>query len=87
MLKSSFLKQLAEQLTAALPTELHTLRQDFEKKCRMTLNKTFVKLDVVTREEFDAQMKVLLRTRKKLEALQERVNDLEALLKPPAADE
>ncbi len=35
------------------------------------------KLDLVTREEFEVQEAVLARTREKLEALQERVAELE----------
>ena len=34
------------------------------------------KLDIVTREEFDTQQKVLLATRKKLEGLEELVKKL-----------
>jgi BMFP domain-containing protein YqiC len=36
------------------------------------------RLDLVTREEFDVQRCVLLRTREKVEALESRVNELEA---------
>ena len=36
------------------------------------------KLDLVTREEFDVQRAVLLRTREKLEALEKAVAELEA---------
>jgi BMFP domain-containing protein YqiC len=34
-------------------------------------------MDLVTREEFDAQLRVLQRTREKLESLEQRVNELE----------
>jgi BMFP domain-containing protein YqiC len=40
----------------------------------------FSKLDLVTREEFDIQAQVLAKTRAKLEALEQRVADLEAKL-------
>ncbi len=39
-----------------------------------------MKLDVVSREEFDIQQQVLIRTREKLEALTARVEALEATL-------
>jgi hypothetical protein len=45
------------------------------------LSKAFHKFDLVTREEFDTQSKVLLRTRKKMEELESHIKELEALLK------
>ena len=52
--------------------------RDIEKNMRAMLRSTFSRLDLVTREEFDAQAKVLERTREKLMALQARVAELEA---------
>lgn len=43
------------------------------------------KLDLVSREEFDAQQAVLQRTRAKLDALEQQLSDLEALAKKQAA--
>ncbi len=48
--------------------------QDFEQNIKAIVSTVFAKLDLVTREEFDTQQKVLLATRMKLE-------DLEAKLK------
>lgn len=81
MSKTNFLKNLAAQLSDALPTQIGVLKKDFEKQCQGILSKTFTKLDLVTREEFDTQSKVLLRTRKKLEELEKHVQKLESLLK------
>ncbi len=81
MIKPDFLKNLADQLTDALPSHLGTLKKDFEKNCQSILTKTFSKFDLVTREEFDTQTKVLIRTRKKLEELEAHVKTLETLLK------
>jgi BMFP domain-containing protein YqiC len=81
MTKTNFLKQLATQLTDALPTHVGSLKKDFEKNCHSILTKTFAKFDLVTREEFDTQTKVLGRTRKKLEELEKQMNAIEALLK------
>ena len=80
MLKSHFLKKLAAQLTEALPSQVGALKQDFEKNCQTILNKTFTKFDIVTREEFDTQTKVLARTREKVEELETLVKELEASL-------
>ena len=51
---------------------------DIEKNLRAVLQSVFAKLDLVTREEFDVQQAVLLRTREKLEALEAKVALLEA---------
>ena len=41
------------------------------------------KLDLVTREEFDVQRAVLLRTREKLDALEQRLAELADAPQPP----
>ena len=74
MLKTTILKKLAEELTGSLPTHLKSVKKDLEQNCQLILSKAFAKLDLVTREEFDVQAKVLARTRQKLE-------ELEAILK------
>jgi len=51
---------------------------DIEKNMRALLAQGFAKLDLVTREEFDVQTQVLLRTREKLTVLEARVAELEA---------
>ena len=81
MLKASFLKMLAGQLSGALPSHLGALKKDFEKNCQAVLTKAFTKFDLVTREEFDTQTKVLQRTRKKLEEIEAHIKELEGLRK------
>ena len=51
--------------------------KDVEKNLRAMLQSLFSKLDLVTREEFDVQQEVLVRTREKLSALEARMNELE----------
>ncbi|MCX7193179.1 MAG: accessory factor UbiK family protein [Proteobacteria bacterium] len=52
--------------------------KDIEKNMRALLTQGFTKLDLVTREEFDIQAQVLLRTREQLTTLEARVAELEA---------
>jgi ubiquinone biosynthesis accessory factor UbiK len=80
-MKPNFLKHLAEQLSEHLPSHLGTLKQDFEKNCQRVLHHAFNKLDLVTREEFDLQTKVLHRTRKKLDEMEVYIKELETRLK------
>jgi len=51
---------------------------DIEKNIRALLSQGFAKLDLVTREEFDIQAQVLVRTREKLMQLEARIAELEA---------
>ena len=55
--------------------------KDIEKNVRAMLASTFSRLDLVTREEFDVQQEVLLRTREKLSQLEARMAELEAAAK------
>jgi BMFP domain-containing protein YqiC len=51
--------------------------RDVEKNIKAMLQSGLAKLDFVTRQEFDVQRDVLLRTREKVEALERRVAELE----------
>ena len=61
---------------------------DLEKNLRALLTSFFARLDLVTREEFDVQRQVLLRTREKLAELEREIAELEAKLesKKPGTD-
>ena len=74
---------LAERLFRALPPPLRAIEQDLQSKFKDILQATFSKLDLVTREEFDVQTKVLARTREKLEQLEKHVTALESHSKVP----
>ncbi|OUR71591.1 hypothetical protein A9Q78_09335 [Methylophaga sp. 41_12_T18] len=77
MLDPKKIEEMVQGLSGALPPGLTGFQQDIEKNVRAALSATFAKLDLVTREEFDVQTQVLLRTREKLEALEQRVAELE----------
>jgi len=76
--KTSFFNDLQEKLQQAIQ---NSPAKDIEKNVKAMLNQGFSKLDLVTREEFDIQTQVLAKTRARLEALEARVAELEALLK------
>jgi BMFP domain-containing protein YqiC len=77
---NQFLKELTERLGNALPEHLQTLKQDWEKNAQGILSAAFNKLEIITREEFDAQTKVLARTRQKISALETQVAELEKII-------
>ncbi len=62
------------ELLAASPA------RDLEKNVRALLSSALARFDLVAREEFDTQAKVLARTREKLAALEARVAALETKL-------
>jgi len=69
--------EIARRLLESLPPALRSAQQDLETNFRAVLRATLGKLDLVTRDEFDAQMKVLERTRAKVDALTARLEELE----------
>jgi ubiquinone biosynthesis accessory factor UbiK len=50
---------------------------DLQKNLKALLTQQFARLELVTREEFDTQSKVLARARAKLDELERRIADLE----------
>jgi len=71
------IEDLARRLAEAVPEGLRSVRKDLEENFQSVLKSGLSKLDLVTREEFEVQEAVLLRTREKLEALEARLKDLE----------
>ncbi|NBN02552.1 MULTISPECIES: ubiquinone biosynthesis accessory factor UbiK [Proteus] len=86
MLDPKKLEQVARQIQNVLPQGVKDFGDDIDKKIRTVLQSQLNKLDLVNREEFDVQTQVLLRTREKLNRLEQRLNELEASLqaKPQA---
>ena len=72
--------QLQGQFGQFVPDMARAAREDFEAQARATVMTVLSRLELVTREEFDAQQAVLLKTREKVEALERRVNELEQKL-------
>ncbi len=72
--------EIVRRLLESIPPAARSVQQDLEANFRAVLRATLGKLDLVTRDEFDAQTKVLERTRVKAEALESRVGELERAL-------
>jgi BMFP domain-containing protein YqiC len=73
----NIINELAGKLADAVPADLSGLRDDVESNFRGLLQSGLDKLDLVTREEFDVQRKVLERTRDKLERLEAELIELQ----------
>jgi hypothetical protein len=82
MLDSKFIDDLARQISDRIPGGIKGAQQDLEKNIHTLLQASFARLDLVTREEFDTQSRVLARTREILEQLEKTVAALEAAKQP-----
>ena len=81
------IEQVARQIQGALPKGVRDLGEDFDKKLRSLLQSQLGKLDLVSREEFDIQTQVLLRTREKLVQMEQRIKVLEEHFAEPQSIE
>jgi len=77
MIQIQSLDSLAQRLAALVPPGLHEARADLTATFRSTLQAGLRELDLVSREEFDVQRCVLLRTREKIEELEQQLLALE----------
>ena len=68
---------VSQNIPNALSSGLLGLQADLEQNVRAAIEANLKKLNLVTREEFDIQQQVLLRTREKLEALEAKVAEME----------
>lgn len=71
-------KKIFEEVSAKLSeTIANSPAKDVEKNVKAMLGSAFNRMDLVTREEFDIQQQVLIKTRTKLTELEERLAKLE----------
>ena len=80
MLDPKKLEDLAKRIADAVPPGVRNMAEEAEGKIKQVLQTQLSKLDLVTREEFDIQSQVLIRTREKLDAMEGRIAELEAKL-------
>ena len=80
MNQENAINRLVEQLARNLPGGLAAARDEFTVAARAVLSDAFARLELVTREEFDAQTRVLARSREQLEALTRELQELELRL-------
>ncbi|MDT8450078.1 MAG: accessory factor UbiK family protein [Wenzhouxiangellaceae bacterium] len=69
------LDEITRKLAEALPREWRNAGEDLEKRFRRVLEDQFARLDLVTREEFEIQKRVLERSRDKLEQLERKLDE------------
>jgi ubiquinone biosynthesis accessory factor UbiK len=69
--------EIVRRLVQSVPPGVRAVQKDLENNFRAVLRASLTKLDLVSRDEFEAQMRVLERTRARLEELEKRVADSE----------
>lgn len=73
MLDPKNINDVIQNIMDNLPPGIKQLPDDLKLCLKEAMTSTFQKMDLVTREEFDGQCRVLLRTREKLEALEKKL--------------
>ncbi|MDP3560616.1 MAG: accessory factor UbiK family protein [Legionellaceae bacterium] len=76
MFAAKQLEDLAKKLCSALPSGIKSIEIEMQQQFKDILQSAFDHMDLVTREEFDIQVKVLARTREKVDLLQSQLNAL-----------
>jgi len=77
-METKLIEELARKLVESVPPGVRALQADMEKNFRALLEAGLARMNLVTREEFDVQQRVLERTRERLTALEARIRELEA---------
>ncbi|MFY8351519.1 ubiquinone biosynthesis accessory factor UbiK [Pseudoalteromonas sp. SSM20] len=80
MINPAKLEEIAKQITENMPQGVKNLADTIEGKTKQAIQNKLSEMDFVSREDFEVQSQVLLRTREKLAILEQRVSELEAKL-------
>jgi BMFP domain-containing protein YqiC len=80
MIDNQTINRLSEQINALLPPGLQQVKEDFDARLKSLLQQQLTHYEMVSREEFDIQARVLARTREKLEVIEARLKELEKTL-------
>jgi BMFP domain-containing protein YqiC len=77
MFNAKKIEEIAQQVSDSIPPSLKSIASDFEDKTKRVLQQKLSQLDLVTREEFDVQTQVLIKTREKISQLEKTIARLE----------
>lgn len=80
MIDNQTINRLSDKINELLPPGLQQVRADFDARLKILLQQQLSHYEMVSREEFDIQARVLARTRARLEALEARLQELEKSL-------
>ena len=77
MIDTRQLEELAQRLAAVMPPALGPIRHELEENLRAVLKSQLPRLDLVSRDEFEAAQTVLKHTRERVEALEAELREME----------
>ncbi len=77
MIDNQTINQISNKISELLPPGLQQAKADFDVRLKTLLQQQLANFEMVSREEFDIQARVLARTRSKLEALEAKLSELE----------
>ena len=80
MIDNQTINRLSEKINELLPPGLQQVKSDFDARLKSLLQQQLANYEMVNREEFDIQTRVLQRTREKLEIIEARLKELEQTL-------
>jgi hypothetical protein len=80
MIDNQTINRLSEKINDLLPPGLQQVKTDFDARLKSLLQQQLANYEMVSREEFDIQTRVLERTREKLEVIEARLKELDATL-------
>lgn len=80
MIDNQTINQLSDRISELLPPGLQQVKADFDSRVKQLLQQQLSSLEMVSREEFDIQARILERTREKLESIETKLKQLEASL-------
>ena len=86
MINPEKINQIVEDVLGMLPEGVKNIPADVQQHIKAGLNQALNKMDVVTREEFDVQVKVLEKTRAKLDALEQQLSQMGAVSSQSESD-
>ena len=72
-MESSKVIDLVEKIESLIPSGNNKFRDDIKSSIKVLIEDYLHKIDLVTREEFDIQQEVLLKTRLKIEELEKKL--------------
>jgi BMFP domain-containing protein YqiC len=78
MLDFRLIDDLTRKLGESLPPGVNQTKEELERRFRTVLTGAFERMNLVSREEFDARCKELEETQAKLQALEEQLDHLQS---------
>ena len=75
LVESNRIIELVEKISSMIPEGSQEFKNDLKVNIRILLEDYLKKLNLVSREEFEVQKEVLLKTRLKIEELEKKLNN------------